>query len=72
MTTTLKDCTISVPLRVTERRVGKPTMHHVRGGVYEVLARCQDAQGGPCVRSYGLYLLDAIPDWVWRAKSVAA
>jgi hypothetical protein len=68
MTTTLQNCTVSEKLHSGEVRIGRPTLHHISDGVYEVIARCRSNEGGQCFRSYGLFLLDDIPGWVWNAR----
>jgi hypothetical protein len=68
MITSLNNCTISEKAYNNEVRVGRPTMHHIADGVYEVIARCRSEHGGFCFRSYGLFLLDDIPSWVWNAR----
>jgi hypothetical protein len=68
MTTTIENCTISQKPYAGEKRIGRPTFHHVGGGVYEILARCQNTEGGQCFRSYGLFKLEDVPQWMWNAK----
>jgi hypothetical protein len=68
MAISLKNCTVSEKLHNGEKRIGRPTMHHIADGVYEVIARCEHPEGGYCFRSYGLFELDSVPDWVWNAR----
>ncbi len=68
-TATLKNCVTSEKTHGGEKRLGPATIHHISGGVYEIIARCQHPEGGQCFRSYGLFDgVDAIPDWVWNAR----
>lgn len=73
MTTTIKNVTISEKAHNGEARLGRPTMHHICDGIYEVIARCrvewEGGDSGQCFRSYGLFAsLDDIPNWVWNAR----
>ena len=56
-------CTVSQTIHSGERRVGKPSLCHIHNGVYELLSRCQHPDGGWCVRSFGLFMLDDVPQW---------
>ena len=68
MVTTIENVVTSEKLHTGEKRLGRPTMHHITGGIYEVIARCESRSGGQVFCSYGLFKLDDIPSWVWNAR----
>jgi hypothetical protein len=68
----LNNCTVSEKVWNGEEMLGTPRMCKINPGeypaVYEVIARCRSEHGGQCFRSYGLFVLDTIPAWVWNAR----
>ena len=65
---TLENCSVSEKMHNGEKRLGRFTFHRIDADIYEVLARCRAPQGGFCFRSFGLFRLADIPQWVWEGR----